>query len=332
MGRNPIEINPEELIQKLKEFGNQHQTAEYFGVTQPTISNKLREYGLALNIQAKTPKLKGHESIKFSFDETKEILLNLQKKSPKTIGYDKVDIEIDTPTKLLLVPLGDWHIGARYVYYDSLIEAIEIIKNNPNIMTILCGDYCDNYNTSSYKVGQLEQMIDLQEQKAHAESLIKEIASKTLGIVQGCHVEFSVFNDGFDFSRYVSKHLKGYYLGHYGIINLKIGVVDYSIYVKHKTWRNSTINLGHGSKSIIKENADVDIVISAHNHTPYIEECIIRGKKRYFVKCGPFKGEDNFSSRTGFPPTSHKTPGLLLDPLKKEVMLDSNYKNLIKYL
>lgn len=687
MGRKSLVIDKEELIEKLKELPTQNDVAEYFDCSQGTISNKVREYDIGPKLVMKTKKREGMELPEFSYDDLKKTLTQLEDRAEKSIGYNEVDIEIETERPIGILPLQDFHIGARYVFYRRLFESVDTIVDHPFIFTTLNGDYADNYNTSAYKAGQIEQAIPIQEQKASVESIIKRLAPSTLSIINGCflegtpvvaddytmkpietinrvlgkeesydvkkhwqnnyhsgdicrisylgntvfnipatnnhpfvglkreniqcpyrengrfckginvgkfcndrcknkpiikpetilagdlevgdfvyipkpkdpkgnkfttedmeifgwylaegstipekavtiftlgiterkqverlqeliethhsdkissttlierkkknvqslrvygkefaewickycgryshskklhidvinesneklaklvdcfrlgdghtrddyglditlttisedlawqlwhvllrigqfasirqqerknrdyddfqinyrperkqfrycetengyfvpiinietenydgivknlwieseehlyraggclqrncHDEWSYLNDGFDFAQYLANKSLGYYMGHNGLIHLKVGNITYDIFVTHNTYRNSTINPGHGLASVAKEGVDFDIGVGAHVHKPHFEQRVIRGELKTLVIGGAFKGQDRYASKSGFPPLLGITPGFILNPVQKQVLGHMNYKEAFKYL
>lgn len=333
MGRKKLDISKESLKKALDDTPTQAKAAELLGCSQGTVSNLMAEYGIDAKATGETKVDELLEMPEYTYEESKKILTELQKVSRPTVGYDNVSIKIDTDYKILLIPQADWHIGARFVDYDQLTEDIEFIASTPNIYTGLCGDYCDNYNLNSYKNGQQEQVLKIQEQKAHAETLIKKLEGKILWFINGCHDEWSYLNDGFDFAQFLAhKNHPGYYMGHNGLINLKVGDILYKLYVTHNTQRNSGMNDGHGLKYVCAFDRGFDIGIKAHNHKPHIEEFIMRRKTRHILSCGTYKGQDRHGSKSGYAGLKLEIPGILLHPKKKEAILDINYKELIKYL
>jgi hypothetical protein len=139
-------------------------------------------------------------------------------------------------------------------------------------------------------------------------------------------------NYGFDLGQYLADKGDCYYLGHNGYVNLKVGEVDYRLFVTHNTFRTSTINPGHGLRSALKEHGDFDVGICAHVHKPHIETFVLRGQKRWIMTCGAFKGQDRHGSKVGYPPLLNCTPGFILDNEKREITMNIDYKELVKYL
>lgn len=332
MGRNSLDISEEELVEALKKTKTQSQAGELLGISQASVSNYMREFNISPKKLMNTPIIRAHQSPNLSYEELIQILVQAQEEEEPTVGYNEVDISIETDRNIAIFPTADWHIGARWVDYKRLIQMIEDIVNQPYAYTLLCGDFCDNYNQTAYRGGQVEEKIPIQWQKYAAEVFIKRLAPKGLGIINGCHDEWSWFNDGFDFAKYLASKGDCYYLGHNGYINLKVNDIDYRIFMTHNTYRNSTINEGHGLRSALKEHGDFDVGVCAHAHKPFVETFVLRGEKKWIMRCGAFKGQDRHASKGGFPPTYECTPGFILNHDKKDVIMDIDYTKLLEYL
>lgn len=332
MGRSGIVIDKEELKRKLQELPTQQKVADHFNVSQGTISNKVREYELT-KAKGKTDRDEKIEFPSLSWDKAKEILLAVQDENSPTIGYDKVEIEIESAGNILMVPIMDLHIGARYNYSRELIALIDLIVENPQVYTGFNGDLADNYNTSAYKSGQIEQSLPVMKQKAIVEALVRKLQGKILWFVNGCHDEWSYFNDGFDLAQYLAhKDREGYYMGHHGRVDIYLNGERYKLFVIHNTYNNSQLNKGHGLKWVCREEVGYDIGIKAHNHVANTEEFVMRGKNRYSMCGSAWKGQDRHGSKEGFPPTGKTTPGFILSSKTKTIILDIDYRNLVKYL
>lgn len=332
MGRRELEIDPEELKEMIDTLPTQQHVADYFKCSQGTISNKIKEYGLVQSngITPRDPKL---EFPSYTWEEVCEILLKHQEENCPTVGYNEAEVEIESPGNILLIPLEDLHIGARYNYSRELIDLINLIVDNPRVFTGFCGDLADNYNTSAYKGGQVEQGLKIQTQKAIVETLVKKLHGNIIWFLNGCHDEWSYFNDGFDFAQYLShKDLEGYYMGHNGKLILYLNGIKYKLFVTHNTYRNSTLNEPHGLKWVCREHMGYDVGIKGHDHVPFVDEFILRGKTRYAICGSPWKGQDRHGSKVGYSPTVQTTPGIIFNGKKKAFLADIDYKNLVKYL
>lgn len=333
MARTNVNVTKEELEDALKETNTQAQAGDILGITQSYVSQLMKKFDIDAKVITETPRDEKLEVPNFSYEQVKQRTAELMKLNTPSIGYDEVTIRLDTEYKILLIPSADWHLGARWVYYDRLQEDIEFIRDSANVYTGLCGDYCDNYDRSPYRGGKREQQLENEVQKAFAEAYIKELKGKILWFINGCHDEWSYINDGFDLAQFLSnKDGQGYYLGHNGIVHLQVGDIMYNLYVTHNTKRNSSINDGHGMRWVCREIYGFDLGIKAHNHKPHVEDFIQRGERRYIVSCGAYKGMDRYASKGGFAPSKLEVPGILLNPKRKEIITNIDYRELVKYL
>ena len=332
MGRNMIDIDEQELINMLAELPTQQAVADHFGVSQPTISNRIKELGLVKS-RGTTNKDSRIEFPSLSWEEVKKILFEVQNNNSPTVGYEAVDIEIESPGNILIIPLLDLHIGSRYTYSRELVDLIDLIVENPRVFTGFNGDLADNYNTSAYRGGQIEQGLKIQMQKAIVETLVKRLHGNILWFINGCHDEWSYFNDGFDFAQYLShKDVEGYYMGHHGTVKLYLNGIKYKLFVTHNTYRNSTLNEPHGLKWVCREHVGYDAAIKGHDHVPFVDEFILRNRIRYAICGAPWKGQDRHGSKVGYSPIIQTTPGIIFNGKEKAFLADIDYKNLVKYL
>ena len=332
MGRDKVEIDKEELKEQLQIQPTQQDIADHFGVSQATICGRISEYEL-VKANGLTPRDEKIELPCFTWDMAKEILLEVQDNNSPTVGYSKVEIEIESPGNILIVPIMDTHFGSRYTYSRELIELVELIAHNPRVFTGINGDLADNYNTSAYKSGQIEQTIAIQKQKAIVETLIKKLQGNILWFVNGCHDEWSYFNDGFDLAQYLAhKDQQGYYMGHHGRVDILLNGIKYKTFVIHNTLNNSQLNRGHGLKWVCRDYTGFDMGVKAHDHVANVEEFVMRGKNRYSMCGGSWKGQDRHGSKTGYSPTGRTTPGFIYNAKVKQIMLDIDYRNLLKFL
>jgi hypothetical protein len=333
MARTNVNITEKDLKSALKKSTTQTQAGKVLGITQSYVSQLMKQFGIEAEVIGKTTRDERVELPNYTYKQIKAITKQLMKTSIPTVGYDEVDIEIKTKHNILLIPTADWHIGAKWVWYDRLQEDIEFIRDTANVFTGSNGDLMDNINSSPFRSKAREQTLTVQQQKAFAETYVKELKGKMLWFLNGCHDEWSHDNDGFDLAQYLShKDQFGYFMGHNGFINLTVGDVVYRLYVTHNTNKNSSANDGHGLRWVCREHGGFDVGIKAHNHKPHVEEFIMRKKRRYIVSCGPYKGVDRFGSKKGYSPLKLEIPGIVLSPHKKEVIQNIDYRELVQYL
>jgi len=104
-----------------------------------------------------------------------------------------VDSRKDT---ISIVPIGDVHIGAAACDEQRLKSVVDRVLNDDNCYWTGMGDYCDFINVSDprFNISTLapwigmKQMSDLaRSQRDYFLDMIKPIASKCIGLVQGNH-------------------------------------------------------------------------------------------------------------------------------------------------
>jgi len=334
MARTNKNITEKELEDALEKSRTQTQAAEILGITQSYVSQLMKQFNMDAEVIGTTPKDDRVEMPHYSYEQVKAITKQLMETSVETIGYDNVDIEIKTKHNILLIPIADWHVGAKWVWYNRIEEDIDFIRDTANVYTGLCGDFCDNISNSPFRSKSTRaQTLTVQQQKVFAETYLKEIRGKVLWLLNGCHDEWSHENDGFDLAQYLAhKDAIGYFMGHNGWINLKVGNIVYKLFVTHNTISNSRMNEGYGLKWVCMRGGGFDIGIQAHKHTPHVEDFILRKKRRYLVTCGSYKGKDRYGSKKGYPPLKLEIPGIILNPESKEVIQNIDYRELIPYL
>jgi len=333
MGRTNVNITEKELQEALKKSRTQTQAAKLLGITQSYVSQLMRQFELGAEVIGGTEKDPRIEQPNYTYTQVKAITKALMEANVPSIGYNNVEIEIKTKHNILLIPMADWHVGAKWVWYDRLEEDIDFIRDNANVYSGLCGDFCDNMNSSPFRSKNREQTLALEQQKAVAETYLGELRSKVLWILNGCHDEWSHDSDGFDLAKYMAhKDSNAYYMGHNGFIKLKVGKVSYKLFVTHNTFNNSALNEGHGLKWVCMKHGGFDIGIQAHKHRPQIEEFIMRSKRRHILACGAYKGQDRYGSKKGYPPLKLEIPGIILNPETKEVIPHIDYRELVQYL
>lgn len=333
MARTNKNITEKELEDALKKSKTQTQAAKILKVTQSYVSQLMKLWGMEATAIGKTPKDARIEMPNYTYKQLKALTKAMMAVGVPTIGYDEVDIEIKTKKNIMLIPQADWHTGAKWVWYDRLEFDIDFIRDTSNVFTGLCGDLMDNISSSPFKKKTREQTLSVQQQKAFAETYVKELKGKVLWFLNGCHDEWSHDNDGFDLAQYLAhKDEFGYFMGHNGFINLKVGDVVYRLYVTHNTIDNSSRNDGHGLRWVCREHGSFDIGIKAHNHKPYVEDFVMRKKRRFGMCCGSVKGKDRYVSKKGYHPSKLDIPGIILSPDEKEVIMNIDYRELIDYL
>lgn len=237
------------------------------------------------------------------------------------------------------IPLGDIHIGAAACDEERLVNMVARIKDDPLCYWYGIGDYCDfiNMKDPRFNAGVLAPWIGMRElsdltkaQEEHFIELIRPIANKCIGLVEGNH-ETSIhrFTERDIYSDIVTriKDIGGMKAD----AQLAIGYYGWSILRFTRGAQKSVVkvNLHHGyvggklagAKSLEMQrwlwSHDADIVIFGHSHNTSVQveqtEAINDGgglvlKKRYGVYAGSFlksineDGPSSYSEVKGYLP------------------------------
>ena len=269
------------------------------GVSYPTF---LREK-LRLDLDPKTMELtkrsKYFEKSEWSEEEFFQELLDIDEKTAKTIGYNYFKFKFDE--SIILKPIGDLHIGADTTIHTEIGKIIKFCHDNPNVKLIWVGDYIDNFGKFGPGGGVHQQAISISKQKEMAEWIAMYLKGKIIGVIQGCHEEFSYRSDGFDFGKYLANKADARYLGKQAIIELEVGENTYKGLIDHNERWSSTLNMCHGLKQTCRFYQDFDFGIGAHRHVPNAENTLIRGKMVKTIKVSSYKKPDRFIEKVKVP-------------------------------
>jgi len=243
-------------------------------------------------------------------------MIKIDEKTAKTIGYNYFKFKF--PESIILYPTGDLHIGADTTIHGEIAKIVKFCHDHPNIKIVLLGDYIDNFGKFAVGGGIHEQAISITKQKELAEWIAKYLGNKILGVIQGCHEEFSYRADGFDFGKYLANKADARYLGKQAILDLEVGENTYKVLVDHNERWSSTMNMTHGLKQTCRFFKDFDIGIGAHRHVPNAEVTLIRGKMVHTCKISSYKKPDRFIEKIKVPEAPILTQCYVLLAEKKE--------------
>lgn len=309
-GRPGISLTREEIEDALEEAkGVKQRAAELCDCSYTTFIREMRKHLEKENgtryvetqpdittAKAKTRKTKALEMETFEIDSFIDDMEKADKRGLPSLGYREVNFEFDTD--ILVAIIGDTHIGNQFTRHKQLGLDVKWLHNRPKTVVLLAGDYIDNYGKRSVGSGIHEQVYTIPQQKQRIEFIVKYLKKQILAIIQGCHDDWSMINDAFDLSHYLSgKDVLGYWLGKGGYINCKLGSQKYRIYLRHRNYYHSNYNLGHGIKKSNDILGDFDIGVGAHHHIPHIEQCWHRGKRLSIVRCSSYKKYDRFTEK-----------------------------------
>jgi len=227
----------------------------------------------------------------------------------------------DYPKGILLIIYSDFHLGSVYTEYWKMKRDLELLRTIPNAFGLVAGDIIDNFKAvGAPKGGQSDAIYTVDEQKEMASHVFKKYGDKMIAILLGCHDSWNLQSDGWDITKTYGEDIMGVSLGHGGYIHVKVGDIDYEIYVRHKYKFNSSKNLTHAVKKMHDVFGPFDIGILGHMHTPAHETCPIQGKTFLAVVNGSYKALDSYGDQKGYRKSPTGCTVVYLHPDKKEFL------------
>lgn len=246
--------------------------------------------------------------------------------------------------ELILVPIGDFHVGSPYFLEKKLDKIINFVENTEQTYLLLLGDLIDNAvpNTIS---NPFENIMTPQEQLNYLIEKLTPVSKKVLGIVSGNHEERSFKKVGLDIMAVLAGLFDCEYDPHILVLDINIGSEKVGTRRGQKNRINYIVQVAHGSGGGRthggKMNAAVrygqivlnaDIVITGHTHSAkYAEEAGYLVDKRnkaivkhvkHFVIATSLLGYEDYAQRRGLQPPSHTLSLIRLSGLTKDIQFN----------
>lgn len=235
---------------------------------------------------------------------------------------NEVEIFINTNVPIILIPWGDFHIGAEDFQYQLWRKHLALIANCPIAYVGIGGDPVEMFKKGK---DQNRATMTTSEQRDLFLAALDEIGpDKALWFLKGHHETWPEELGG-DFYKGIDIEYNAHILEGTARIRLNIGQIQYSIVTAHRLGRKP------GLEQIRREIAGADIYISHHWHEKMVEEDTTRTfdgvQKQIYVVSGAYKTQDHYSNRNGFTPLELDElgpPGIVLRPDKKGIQAFSN--------
>lgn len=312
VGRPKIELTKDDIQTAISLTTNLSEAAEYLKVSYPTFLREKKRLGLDTSRIELTERIEELERTgEMSPDEFLDMMQGVDDLRRKQTGYKYFKYKFDEP--IIISILSDSHLGADTTEHYAFGKFIKRIGELSNVKVFSAGDYIDNFHKYSVGGGVHQQVIPIPRQKAIMEWIVKYLGEDLLAMVGGCHDEWSYRTDAFDLTKYLANKSNSIHLGKRGVIDLEVGEMTYSFYLKHKTRWYSSANLCHGLKKIARWWEDVDCVIAGHHHVPDAEWAFFRHKMRLFIAASSWKKPDRFIEDAGIPEAPLMTQCVVLD-------------------
>jgi hypothetical protein len=246
-------------------------------------------------------------------------IYEFQEKS-KTLStrVDEQTVEIPTKKPIALGFLADAHIGSITCKYEDLVNRFKLMKKTRNFYVVSVGDTVDNYLPEPHSAGMFGQLVPPELQKQLVEQLFSTMKGRWLGVVQGCHDDWSHQVDDFDWTKYLASQLECPNFGFGGLLTIKVGDTSYRVMMRHKYRFNSSANLTHTVKRMREQLGDFDMGCVSHHHQAAIEQVVLQDAvDRIFIRPGSFKSADRYARSLGFSDTGAYIPTVILFPERR---------------
>jgi hypothetical protein len=256
-----------------------------------------------------------------------------RQKTKKGARMRYIERKVNKPFTYVL-PIGDIHIGDKFVNYDLLRNNLQWAKDN-DALIIGTGDWL-NVATRTGKSSPFTQNMDMNEQVTMCNKLFEPVKHNIIGVIQGNHEARLEKECGYDPLTAVCLHLGIEYMKYSGIACIIVGQstkksIGYTFYVHHSTGGGQTpgskINRVDKLRGIV---SNADAYLGGHNHSlgvmPVSTRCVdvihksIEEKRQMLIDCGSYlKFDENYAEQMGLQPTKLGSPRIRLDGNKRDI-------------
>lgn len=167
--------------------------------------------------------------------------------------------------KLLLLPIGDVHLGSPTCNVDKFERTLEFVRKN-DCWVILMGDLMENATKGSVGAGWVEQLQSPQAQIDYLYEVLKPIKDKILINLEGNHEERAWKASGVRLSKVLSNMLGVPFGGYSAFVKLKVRKNNYIIHAQHgssNAWYPHT-KLTAAMRTA--QHTDADLYLYGHTH------------------------------------------------------------------
>ena len=216
----------------------------------------------------------------------------------RPIGVRQVSLVVPD-NRLLLVPLGDVHLGALTCQVDKFQRAVDWIEKT-DCKVILMGDLMEFATKSSVGAGWVEQVQSPQAQLDVLKEVLDPIKDKVLVLLEGNHEMRCTLAVGLDISKILADFLGVPYGGYASFVYLRVGKQNYVVHAQHACSGARYLLTKMHAAMKTAEHTDADIYLYGHTHelavaTQPFQHYNKRGRfvemqKKYFVLTGGFLG------------------------------------------
>jgi len=229
--------------------------------------------------------------------------------------------------------VGDQHLGHIGVDYELAEEHAKAIGHTNNAYAILGGDGIDNFITSTIMSAVINQMTSPKEQIYLLHKYLSFFNGHILAMISGNHDIRTKKVSGLDFLTTLAKQHKLLYSPNEFKIKIILNGIEYKIYIRHKYRYNSSLNLTHTVKRLLKEgDYEFDIGSIYHHHQYDMESFLYHNEEKIAIRTGSYKVADPFSREVGFNSSTPLMPMVILSPFKKEMVMFKDLEQGLDFL
>lgn len=245
----------------------------------------------------------------------------LSKKAIQNVEHARwADIHVQTENKYVGIAFqSDQHIGNPFCDHEQLRIDTELITQSKNVFVIHAGDYIDNFVIDKPRPA-MKATIPPSVQWKLCEHYLDMSADSLMAVVAGNHDLWTAGMTDFDpLKRFVEE--RGI-LYHAHELNLRVWVsgIPYHLSIRHKRRGNSNLDPSRVIKKMWDDGeADFDIGVVGHHHTPSVVPFTKHGQERWAVRPGAYKIVDTFGEMCGFPREKPTSPMVILNYETKEI-------------
>ena len=227
---------------------------------------------------------------------------------------------------------SDQHIGNPFCDHERLRLDTEMVERTENCFIIHAGDYIDNFIVDKPRPA-MKAPIPPSVQWKLAEHYLDMTPTSLMAIVAGNHDLWTAGMTDYDPLKKFAEERSVLYHAHELNIRLWIGDQPYHISVRHKRRGNSQIDPSRVVKKMWDDGeADFDIGVVGHHHTPLISPFTKHGIERWAIRPGAYKIVDTFGEMCGFPRERPTCPVVILSPHTREIQAFSDLRHGLRTL
>lgn len=214
---------------------------------------------------------------------------------------------------------SDQHIGNPFCDHERLREDTTLVANSKNVFIIHAGDYIDNFVVDKPRPA-MKAPIPPSVQWKLCEHYIEMTGDSLMAIVAGNHDLWTAGLTDYDPLKRMAEDRAVLYHAHELNLRVWLAGIPYFISIRHKRRGNSSIDPSRVIKSMWNDGeADFDIGVVGHHHTPSVVPFTKHGIERWAIRPGAYKIVDTFGEMCGFPRERPTCPMVILNPVTKEV-------------